>query len=368
MKINRIIAAALSLIMTAGAAYRTENINKEKTFSAAAAESYVQGTYSYLTYRRYSDHVEIIGFDQSAAAVVIPRTIDGLPVTVIGDSAFNSCSGITSVIMPYGVKSIESNAFSYCINLTSITVPTSVVSIGSYAFHGTSWFMDKQGKNPLVVVNDILIDGSGCYGDVVISESVRNIGVWAFYDCDSMTSVTIPSTVKYISDSAFTGCDGLTSVTVPESVTAIGDSAFSSCSALDTITIKNPECDIYAGSYTFTNGYDSDSCQYYFKGTICGYDGSTAQVYAEKYKRSFKSLGEAPPKPKVYGDATGDGLIGIDDVVKILMYTANKEGNPLNGEALDNADVYNRGDGVLISDSLSVQKKLAQIIDTLPES
>ena len=50
------------------------------------------------------------------------------------------------------------------------------------------------------------------------------------------------------------------------------------------------------------------------------------------------------------------------------MYTANKEGNPLNGEALDNADVYNRGDGVFISDALAVQKKLAQIIDTLPES
>ena len=50
------------------------------------------------------------------------------------------------------------------------------------------------------------------------------------------------------------------------------------------------------------------------------------------------------------------------------MYVGNKTENELTDEQLDRADVYNRGDGVFISDALSIQKKVAQILDTLPES
>ena len=70
----------------------------------------------------------------------------------------------------------------------------------------------------------------------------------------------------------------------------------------------------------------------------------------------------------VYGDADLDGKVGISDVVKVMMYVANKEVNPLTDEQLNNSDVNNRGDGVFISDALSIQKKVAQIIDVLPES
>ncbi len=69
-----------------------------------------------------------------------------------------------------------------------------------------------------------------------------------------------------------------------------------------------------------------------------------------------------------YGDADLDGKVGISDVVKVMMYVGNKTENELTDEQLDRADVYNRGDGVFISDALSIQKKVAQILDTLPES
>ena len=70
----------------------------------------------------------------------------------------------------------------------------------------------------------------------------------------------------------------------------------------------------------------------------------------------------------VYGDVDLDGKIGISDVVKVMMYVANKDANPISEQGLINSDVYNNGDGVFISDALSIQKKVAQIIDTLPES
>ena len=70
----------------------------------------------------------------------------------------------------------------------------------------------------------------------------------------------------------------------------------------------------------------------------------------------------------VYGDADLDGKVGISDVVKVMMYVANKDANPITEQGLINSDVYGSGDGVFISDALSIQKKVAQMIDTLPES
>jgi len=78
----------------------------------------------------------------------------------------------------------------------------------------------------------------------------------------------------------------------------------------------------------------------------------------------------APVKPEatVWGDANCDGSVKMDDVIKVMMYSNNKEKNPLTAQGLINADVYQNGDGVDVSDALSIQKKISQAIDELPES
>ena len=76
------------------------------------------------------------------------------------------------------------------------------------------------------------------------------------------------------------------------------------------------------------------------------------------------SSGEA----ELWGDADLDGKVGISDVVKVMMYVSSKAEYPLEAQGLLNADVFNNGDGVFISDALSIQKKIAQTIDKLPES
>ena len=68
---------------------------------------------------------------------------------------------------------------------------------------------------------------------------VTGIGSQAFYNCDTLTSVTIPNSVSYIGSSAFQGCTGLTSVTLPNNLTRLADFVFASCTSLTGVTLPD---------------------------------------------------------------------------------------------------------------------------------
>ena len=110
---------------------------------------------------------------------------------------------------------------------------------------------------------------------ITVDEEVYNvtgIGQYAFYNCASLTSITIPNSVTSIGEGAFSGCPSLSSISVdpnntiydsrdncnaiirtsdnalmagcqstiiPNSVTSIGDYAFYCCSSLTSVTIPN---------------------------------------------------------------------------------------------------------------------------------
>ena len=158
----------------------------------------------------------ITGYAGTETELVIPSEIDGLTVTAIGASAFDSYSSLTSITIPDSVTSIGNYAFSDCSSLTSITIPEGVTSIGSSVFSGCSSLTS-----------------------ITIPEDVTNIGNYAFYNCFNLTSITIPEGVTNIGNYAFYDCFSLTSITLPDSVTSIGNSAFSDCTSLTTITLPD---------------------------------------------------------------------------------------------------------------------------------
>jgi hypothetical protein len=93
---------------------------------------------------------------------------------------------------------------------------------------------------------------------------------YAFYQCTSLTSITIPATVDLIHEGAFQGCTSLVSITIPPSVTGIGGRAFTDCTSLASITIPpSIITSIGIGGYAFNNwqntqiiyveGYDSET-------------------------------------------------------------------------------------------------------------
>lgn len=71
--------------------------------------------------------------DTSVNAIIVPSEYNDLPVTAIGEYAFNSCRYATVVVIPEGITEIN-GGFHYLTRLRSITFPLSLVKIGNNAF------------------------------------------------------------------------------------------------------------------------------------------------------------------------------------------------------------------------------------------
>ena len=173
--------------------------------------------------------------------VVIPRTMFNppLPVTSIGEYAFNNGWNITSIIIPDSVTTIGTHAFYKCEILESITIPDSVTKIGGNAFCDCESLASVIIGNGVTSIKWYTFLGCNNLTSIIIGNSVTSIGGGAFQDCKSLSSITIPDSVKTIEERVFQDCTSLISVTISNGVTSIGKSAFQGCASLDSITIPN---------------------------------------------------------------------------------------------------------------------------------
>ncbi|MDE6519492.1 MAG: leucine-rich repeat protein [Ruminococcus sp.] len=417
MNMKKLLAGVLACCVVGGVIPTVEKMTSNNVMTAGAVDDYVEGTYEQLTYNNYGDHIEISGCDKSATEVVIPAEIEGVSVTSIGNSAFSSCKHLKSVTIPDSITNIEYYAFKGCSDLTSIEIPDSVTSIESSAFASCINLTSIKISNSITRIEDSVFSYCKCLTSIEIPNSVTSIGIGTFSNCESLTSitipdsvtsiygsafsyctgltsveipdsvesieeavfsncigltsVTIPNSVKTIGISAFNGCSSLKSIEIPDSVTSISTLAFSRCTDLTSIKILNPECFIHDDKNTISNGLNDDS-KHYFNGTICSYDNSTAQAYAEKYNCKFESLGKAPaieqPDVNILGDANCDGAVNIADATAIVQHLGNQDKYGLSEHGLINADCCNVGDGVTGLDALAIQKLEAGMIDSLPDT
>ena len=170
-------------------------------------------------------------------------------ITYVGSEAFYGCEKITEVTIPNSVTSIYDSTFAYCTNLINVTIPNSVDLIGSEAFSYTKWIKNKQKENPLVVINNILIDGKTCSGAVVIPDYITSIGASAFAECTSIESVIVSDSVTSIGYRTFWKCEKLTDITLSDSINSIADYAFGYCTSLTNIKIPDSVTSIGCGTF-----------------------------------------------------------------------------------------------------------------------
>lgn len=168
-------------------------------------------------------------------------------VTSIGDGAFQGCSGITSIALPESVTHIGNEAFKFCIKIKSLFIPKGIIHIGLDAFLGcddlssikvsrNNQVYDSRDNCNAIIHTETNTLITGC-SNTNIPSSIKKIGDFAFYGCDSLANISIPNSVTCIGDGAFEECNSLMDITIPGSVTHIGDRAFDGCVSLLSITI-----------------------------------------------------------------------------------------------------------------------------------
>jgi len=234
---NKKTALWLAVIVTAIIPACTQKHDIEKDFKAKPIDR--------------GKGVEIIAYVGEKWQVRIPPRIQNIPVTHIGERAFQK-KELISVTIPDGVTSIGEGAFSNT-GLTSITIPKNVTNIGEDVFAGcgdltainvasgnANYSSDRMGvlynKDKTVLIHYPRGKTDNIF---IIPDSVTNIGDGIFQSCRSLTSITIGNGVTDIGDYAFASCINLAGITIPDSVTEIGDHAFELCKGLTSVTIGN---------------------------------------------------------------------------------------------------------------------------------
>ncbi|MBE6675692.1 MAG: leucine-rich repeat domain-containing protein [Ruminococcaceae bacterium] len=141
---------------------------------------------------------------------IIPEEIE-----VIGELAFAGCTGLTKIIIPEGVNTIQLGAFAYT-SLISVIIPNSVTEIGDAVFAGCA------------NLERIELPGS-----------IKSIGANAFAGCTSLIDGMIPEGVETLGYGVYSGCISLQSVLISNSVSSIGDLLVEGCYSLTSIIVSD---------------------------------------------------------------------------------------------------------------------------------
>lgn len=145
------------------------------------------------TYTTSNGEAKITSYTGPGGAVTVPDTIEGKPVTSIGDLAFQDATAVTSVSVPDSVRTIGIYAFTGCTSLSSATFGNGLTTMGNYIF-------------------------TGCAGlrSVTIGGGITSIGLLAFSDCTLLGSIYFEGNAPSLGDLAFQNASLVTIYRLPD--------------------------------------------------------------------------------------------------------------------------------------------------------
>ena len=141
---------------------------------ASADSVEIDGIWYHLVSKTKTAEVAKKPSGEYSGAIAIPEKVtyngEEYSVTSIGEGAFYSCTGLTSITLPNSITSIGDAAFAYCTGLTSFTIPNSVTSIGAYAFY------DCTGLPTIMIPDSVKSIGANAFARVQRPDPFKSRG------------------------------------------------------------------------------------------------------------------------------------------------------------------------------------------------
>ncbi len=333
---------------------------------------------------------------ENMTSIVIPGS-----VKKIGWSAFEGCESLEGLELPVGLETIDSTAFMGCSGIKSISIPETLTNLDPDCFYGIPYLesITVDSENPRYSSDEFGVlfnkdktvleyypegntrtsytvpDGvteigyaafrSSLIAEVILPESLKEIGWNAFETCSNLKEIIIPDGVEEIGGHAFTfctklekvklpsslkglhylvfyHCESLKSIEIPDSVTYITYRVFWYCKSLETVVLPDTLIELDGNSFAETayfnnaenrEGYALYNGKYLLDvlpeatGKFEVKDGT--ELIVGDALSGCKNLTEIviPDTVKTIGDGAFSGCVGLSSVV--IPKNVTKVGNSL---------------------------------------
>lgn len=165
--------------------------------------------------------------------VVLPDSVEYL-----GEEAFGGCIGLERVVLSKNMKKIERETFWRCENLRTVIIPEGIEELAEEAFWGAFSYKESS----ITLPKSVTKVGTNCFWEAKVTELIWNASTEMIYDngCRenrALKHLVVGNSVKELGDYAFAFCSGLTTVDLPESLEQVGTYVFAWCDSLEEIVI-----------------------------------------------------------------------------------------------------------------------------------
>lgn len=226
-------------------AEQTEEHGEDSAVEPASAEDFL--------FRENGDGtLTLTGYTGTESILDIPAELNGMTVSVIGESCFAGLICLKAVYIPEGVTQVGDYAFECCSTLQKVYFPYSLRSIGDGAFSGCGSLMLADLQEGLESIGNGAFLCCDSLVQLELPATLVTLGEFAFADCAVLASVRFGGDkVTVLPDRVFYGCASLSRLRLPETVCAVGKRAFSGCEKLENIYFSTPLASL--GEYAFEN-------------------------------------------------------------------------------------------------------------------
>ena len=223
-------------------------------------------------YTTYEKKAIVYQYDgkTSEGEIEIPSRLGGYPVTALAKSALAG-KDFTKVVLPDTLEKIGDYAFSACSQLREITIPASVEALGNGAFtqcdaleefsiDPTNPYLKETNHVIYTADGKTLVAAAGRTDErIAVPLTVEKIQSYAFYNCDTLKSITIPGSVRELGEGCFGGCAHLNQVELQDGLEVIGAYCFRDNFDLSVIripsTVKQLQAAAFYGDYNLRKIY-----------------------------------------------------------------------------------------------------------------